>query len=110
MYCGKQLREGHSFWEASFPQKIYRKEYLMRWLEANPEDWPEDKRGLLAEIKAGIGDYLNMAEPLQEKIKELTEDQIVTRAELSEIFNLCDSVLQITQRMGKMGVNNAEGE
>lgn len=107
IYCGKQLTEGHSFWEASFPQKIYRKEYLMRWLETNPEEWPEEKRALLLEIKEGIGDYLNMAEPLQEKLKVLTEDQIVTRSELTEIFNLCDGVLQITQR-GRKNVVNAE--
>lgn len=100
-YCGKQLVEGHSFWEASFPQKIYRKEYLLRWLQTEPADWPEEKRELLAEIKEGIGDYLNMAEPLQEKLKDLTDDQIATRSELSEIFNICDGALQITQRARK---------
>ena len=98
MYCGKQLSEGHSFWEASFPQKIYRKEYLLRWLQTKPEEWPEAKRALLSEIQEGIGEYLNMAEPLQEKLKILTEDQIATRSELCEIFNLCDSVLNITQK------------
>ena len=98
MYCGKQLSEGHSFWEASFPQKIYRKEYLLRWLQTKPEEWPEEKRALLSEIQEGIGEYLNMAEPLQEKLKILTEDQIATRSELCEIFNLCDSVLNITQK------------
>lgn len=93
LYCGKKLSETHSFWEDSFPQKIYRLDYLKNWLMTNPEDWPEDKRELLAKIKDGIGEYLNMAEPLQDKMKEYAEDQVETRAELAKIYALCDSVL-----------------
>ena len=81
----------------------------MRWLQTEPAEWPEDKRELLAEIKEGIGDYLNMAEPLQERLKDLTEDQISTRAELCEIFNLCDGALQITSRARKNS-NSASAE
>ena len=92
-YCGKKLFQGHSFWEDSFPQKIYRIDYLKCWLLMDPAEWPEEKRELLEKIKEGIGEYLIFAEPLQEQMKILADEQLVNRAQINEIRSLCDEAL-----------------
>ena len=92
-YCGKKLSQGHSFWEDSFPQKIYQINYLKRWLLVKPEDWPEEKHELLAKIKEGIGEYLIFAEPLQEQMKILADEQLANRAQINEIKNMCEEAL-----------------
>lgn len=92
-YCGKKLAQGHSFWEDSFPQKIYRIDYLKRWLLVEPEEWPEEKRDLLTKIKEGIGEYLIFAEPLQEQMKILADEQLGNRAQIDEIRKMCDEAL-----------------
>lgn len=92
-YCGKKLSQGHSFWEDSFPQKIYRIDYLKRWLLVEPEEWPEEKRDLLTKIKEGIGEYLIFAEPLQEQMKILADEQLGNRAQIDEIRKMCDEAL-----------------
>lgn len=92
-YCGKKLSQGHSFWEDSFPQKIYQINYLKRWLLVKPEEWPEEKRELLAKIKEGIGEYLIFAEPLQEHMKILADEQLGNRAQIDEIRQMCDDAL-----------------
>lgn len=92
-YCGKKLSQGYSFWEDSFPQKIYRIDYLKQWLQVRPEEWPEEKRELLAKIKDGIGEYLIMSEPLQEHMKILAEEQLSNRAQINEIHALCGEAL-----------------
>lgn len=85
-FCGKKLRQGHSFWEDSFPQKIYMTEPLKKWLLIKPSEWPEEKRELLAKIQQGISEYIVFAEPLQERMKELADEQIANRAQINQIF------------------------
>lgn len=92
-YCGKKLSQGHSFWEDSFPQKIYRIDYLKRWLLVKTEEWPEEKRELLCKIQEGIGEYLIFAEPLQEQMRVLAEEQLGNRAQINEISMMCDEAL-----------------
>ena len=92
-YCGKKLSQGHSFWEDSFPQKIYQINYLKRWLMVKPEEWPEEKRELLSKIKEGICEYLIFAEPLQEKMRVLADEQLDNRAQIDEIRKMCDDAL-----------------
>ena len=92
-YCGKKLSQGHSFWEDSFPQKIYQINYLKRWLLVKPEEWPEEKRELLRKIKEGIGEYLIFAEPLQEQMRVLADEQLGNRAQIDEIRKMCDDAL-----------------
>ena len=98
-YCGKKLFQGHSFWEDSFPQKIYQINYLKRWLLVEPEEWPEEKRELLAKIKEGIGEYLIFAEPLQEQMRILAEEQLANRAQINEIYRMCDEALHHLNKM-----------
>ncbi len=92
-FCGKKLRQGHSFWEDSFPQKIYMTESLKRWLLIKPHEWPEEKRELLAKIQRGICEYIVFAEPMQECMRELSDEQIAYRAQIDEIVRLCDEAL-----------------
>ena len=95
LFCGRKLFETHSFWESSFPQHIYQTGFLERYFKICPEDWPEEKRQLLAEMKAGIGEYLDMASPIRDKLKEYSDNQMLIRAELLEIYEACLAELRL---------------
>ena len=97
-YCRKLLFPVRLDCDSWPPDSILDAEYCSYWLNIAESDWPEEKRQMLKKIKAFVKKYFEESGPVESSLKILRAEQASIIEKLQEIFELCDTVLEITSK------------
>ena len=83
----------HRRWDDSFVWDIYVKTSFNSWLKKDISNWPPHKQTLYMEAKKEVEEYFDAAEPLEQRIESIRQEQKQILKDLDAIWHMCDSVL-----------------
>lgn len=80
---------------------LCKRESFDKWLGYQEDKWPSDKRVILKKVKKEIDKYFAKAEPLEQEIERLKEEEKEYRDLLDPIWKLLDNALGYAKQRKK---------
>lgn len=91
-YCREWISR-HRRWDDCHSWDGYVKTSFNSWLNKDISNWPEDKQALYIKAKKEVEDYFSKAEPLEQRIERLSQEEKQILQDLDTIWNICDLAL-----------------
>lgn len=94
-YC--RSRVGLNFGDEDWEEDV--KSSLNRWLNQDTSNWPPEKIASYETAKKEVEEYFLEAEPLEQRISSLNQEQSEIKKQLNTIWHMCDDILGISSSM-----------